>query len=82
MEITDESPLNFDMLGNKTVDFKGVKTGQVKSTGHEKTRFAVLSSSMADCTEFKHMVIFKCNNNPKINFLPGAFLIIFTRKGG
>ena len=33
----DETPLWFDLPGNKTVDMKGSKTVQVRTTGHEKT---------------------------------------------
>ena len=32
----DEISCFFDMLSNKTVDFKGNKTIKIKSTGHEK----------------------------------------------
>ena len=35
----DETPLNFDELGEKNVDVKEVKTVLVKGADHEKTRF-------------------------------------------
>ena len=76
----DETPLNFDMLGNKTVDVKGVKTVHIKSTGHEKTRFAVALACMADGTKLKPMVIFKRKTKPKITFPPGIF-VHFHAKG-
>ena len=76
----DETPMNFDMLGNKTVDFKGARTVNVKSTGHERTRFTVVLACMADGTKLKPMVIFKCKRKPKITFPPGV-LVHFHEKG-
>ena len=63
----DETPMNFDKLGNKTVDLKGVRTVNVKSAEHEKTRFAVVLACVADGTnKLKPMVIFKHKRKPKI----------------
>ena len=76
----DETPINFDMLGNKTVDFKGVRTVNVKSTGHEKTRFTVVLACMADGTQLKPMVISKRTTKPKITFPPNV-LVHFHKKG-
>ncbi|GFV17665.1 HTH CENPB-type domain-containing protein [Trichonephila clavipes] len=33
----DETPVTFDMIGNKTIDMKGTKTIHIKKTGHEKS---------------------------------------------
>ncbi|GFY27422.1 pogo transposable element with KRAB domain [Trichonephila clavipes] len=33
----DETPVTFDMIGNKTIDMKGTKTIHIKTTGHEKS---------------------------------------------
>ena len=38
----DETPMYFDMPGNKTVDFKGSKSVSIKTTGHEKQHFTVV----------------------------------------
>uniref|UniRef100_A0A5S6QGU9 DDE-1 domain-containing protein n=1 Tax=Trichuris muris TaxID=70415 RepID=A0A5S6QGU9_TRIMR len=70
----DETPMNFDMVGNKTVDSKGVKTVVIRSTGHEKARFTVVLSCMADGTKLEPMVIFKRKRKPNIRFLPGVFV--------
>lgn len=76
----DETPMNFDMINNKTVETKGVKTVQVRSTGHEKTRFTVVLTCMADGTKLKPMVIFKRKTTPKIKFPTGIF-VHFHEKG-
>jgi transposase-like protein len=46
----DETPVCFDMPSNQTVERSGVKTVQVKTTGHEKTRFTVVLCRLADGT--------------------------------
>jgi hypothetical protein len=38
----DETPMTFDLPGNRTVHAKGEKTVLVKTTGHEKTHFTVV----------------------------------------
>ena len=45
-------------MADRTVDMKGAKTVQVIGTGHEKTRFPIVLSCMADGTKLKLMVIF------------------------
>ena len=42
----------------------------VRGTGHEKTRFTVMVSCMADGTKLKPMVIFNSKTKPRINFSP------------
>ncbi|KFD59154.1 hypothetical protein M514_28667 [Trichuris suis] len=44
----DETPIFFDMIGNRTVDSKGTKSIVVKSTGHERTYFTVMLSCLAN----------------------------------
>lgn len=56
------------------VDLKAVKTVSIKSTGHEKTRFTVVLSCMADGTKLKPMVIFKYKTKPKLKCPPGVFV--------
>ena len=63
----DKTPLNFDINADRTVDIKGAKTEQVRATGHEKVRFTVVLSCMADGTRQKPMVISKRKTQPKIN---------------
>jgi len=43
----DETPVWFDMAGNFTVNQKGEKTVQIRSTGNEKTRFTVVLTCTA-----------------------------------
>lgn len=52
------------MLGNRTVNIKGAKTITVMSTGHEKSRFTVILSCLAN--EIKLM--------PKIKFPSGVLV--------
>lgn len=76
----DEVPCFFDMLSNKTVDTKGRKTILVKSTGHEKTKFTVVLSCLADGTKLKPMVIFKRKTMPKMTF-PSDVLVHVHENG-
>lgn len=43
----DETPVWFDMAGNFTVEQKGAKTVQIRSTGNEKNRFTVVLTCAA-----------------------------------
>ncbi|KFD50651.1 hypothetical protein M513_08458, partial [Trichuris suis] len=70
----DETPINFDMVAHKTVDSKGVKSVLLRSTGHEKTRFIVVLSCLADGTKLKPMVIFKRKRDPTVRFPCGVFV--------
>ncbi|KAG7176662.1 Pogo transposable element-like 6 [Homarus americanus] len=60
----DETPLNFNMVGNHTVD----------TTEHEQTQFTVALSCMADGTKLNPMIIFKRKTMPKIKFPAGVFV--------
>jgi hypothetical protein len=66
----DETPMYFDMQSSQTVDTKGVKTVQIKTTGHEKTHFTVVLPCMVDGGKLPPMVIFKRKTQPKGNFPP------------
>jgi len=70
----DETPMNFDMVGNRTISSKGEKTILLKTTGHEKTRFTVVLACMADGTKLRPMVIFKRKTMPKVSFPKGVFV--------
>ena len=61
-------------MADRTVDIKGAKTVHVRGTGHEKTRFTVAISCMADGTKLKPMMISKIKTKPKINFISGVFV--------
>ena len=61
----DETPMTFDLPGNRTVNQIGVKTVMVRTTGHEKTHFTVVLSCMANVVKLKPVVIFKHKTLPK-----------------
>lgn len=74
----DETPVWFDMPTSRTVSHKGQKTVMIKTSSHEKTRFTVLLSCLADGTKVKPTVIFKrktlhfltaFSTNPQISVL-------------
>ena len=44
----DETPMFFDMPGNRTVDVKGASTVSIKTSGAEKQHFTVILSCLAD----------------------------------
>lgn len=45
--------------GATTVDKSGIKTGTLKTTGHERSRVSVVLAAQADGTKLKPMVVFK-----------------------
>ena len=51
----NETPMFFDIIGNRTVNQKGEKTVLVKTTGHEKQHFTVVLACMADGTKLLPM---------------------------
>ena len=61
----DETPVFFDMVGNKTVNEAGEKTIWVKTTGPQKQWFTVVLACLADGTKLPPMVIFKRKTLPK-----------------
>lgn len=76
----DETPVQFDMIGNNTVDVKGAKTITVRSTGHEKSHFTAVLSCLANGVKLKPMVIFKRKTMPKEKF-PIGVLVHVQEKG-
>ena len=57
----DETPVYFDMVGNLTIDKRGAKTVQVRTTGNDKNRFTCVLTILADGTKLPPIVIFKGN---------------------
>ena len=56
-----ETPVNFDMPSNRTVNVKcKKKTILIKATGNEKSRFTVVLACIANSKELRPVVIFKC----------------------
>jgi len=77
----DETPMTFDLPGNRTVNPIGEKTVMVKTTGHEKTHFTVVLSCMADGTRLKPLVIFKRKTLPKAAKFPRGVVVKAHPKG-
>ncbi|CAG8447994.1 9949_t:CDS:2 [Diversispora eburnea] len=55
----DETPIFFDMVGNTTIEVKGSKTVEIRSTENNKNRFTCVLTVLADGTKLPPMVIFK-----------------------
>ena len=55
----DETPLWLDMPGDMTITRQGDRTVCIHTTGHDKMRFIVVLSAMADGRKLKPYVIFK-----------------------
>jgi hypothetical protein len=77
----DETPMFFDLPGNRTVDTKGKKTIMIRTTGHERAHFTVVLACMADGTKLKPMVIFKRKTIPKGEKIPPGIIIHCHPKG-
>ena len=55
----DEMPLWLDMPGETTITRRGEQSVPLRTTGHEKGRFTVILSAMADGRKLKPYVVFK-----------------------
>ena len=77
----DESPFWFDLPSNQTYDMQGVKTVRMRTTGHEKLRFSVVLTALANGTKLMPMLIFRnLKNVPKGNFPKNCHIAV--SKGG
>nr|XP_054928945.1 uncharacterized protein LOC129385819 [Dermacentor andersoni] len=76
----DQTPINFDMPRNSTVDMKGAKSVQVKTTGAEKQRCTVMLAVTADGRKLPPFVVFKRKTLPK-GTLPAGIHIRAQEKG-
>ena len=61
----DETPMFFDVPGNRTVDVKRASTVSIKTSGTEKQHFTVILSCPADGTKLKPAMVFKRKKMPK-----------------
>ena len=77
----DETPIMFDLLGNRTVNQIGAKTVMVRTMGHEKTNFTVVLSCMANGVKLKPVVIFKRKTLPKGAKFPSGVIVQAHPKG-
>ena len=65
----DQTPLTFDIVTNRTVSEKGVKSVPISSTGHDKDWFTVMLACLGDGTKLPPYVVFKRKTLPKnLNF--------------
>jgi transposase-like protein len=71
----DETPIWFDMLRSSTIDFRGVREVQIKTTGNDKLRFTVVLAFTASGKKLPPAIMFKLKNNPKGNFPKDIVLI-------
>lgn len=76
----DEVPLTFDIPLNRTVNAKGEKTVNIRTTGHEKTHFTVVLACCADGKKLPPLIIFKRKTMPRESFPPGI-IIQMNQKG-
>ena len=76
----DETPMFFDMPGNRMVDVKGASTVSIKTSGAEKQHFTVILSCLADGTKLKPAVVFKRKTMPKEK-LPEDIIVFVQEKG-
>uniref|UniRef100_A0A147BLR1 Putative pogo transposable element n=1 Tax=Ixodes ricinus TaxID=34613 RepID=A0A147BLR1_IXORI len=70
----DQTPLNFDMPSNTTLEQKGARTVHVRTTGAEKQRCTVMLAVTADGRKLPPYVIFKRKTLPKGKFPPGVHI--------
>lgn len=55
----DEVPVYFDMPRNHTIDYKGLHTIKINTTGNEHLRFTVVLTMLGNGHKLKPMIIFK-----------------------
>lgn len=76
----DEVPMCFDMPPDRTVNNRGEKTVQIKTSGHEKSHFTVVLSCCADGTKLQPLIIFKRKTAPKER-MPAGVCVRVHKKG-
>ena len=76
-----ETLVLFDMPANYTVDVKEAKNIFIETTSHEKYRFTVVLSCMADRTRLPPTVIFKREMLPKGLKFPCGVIVCALEKG-
>lgn len=70
----DEVPLTFDIPLGRTVNQKGERTINIKTTGHEKSHFTVVLACCASGKKLTPMVIFKRKTLPRETFPPNVVI--------
>ena len=77
----DQTPLSFDMPSFQTLDFKGVKSVPIKTTGNEKNRFTVMLGAYGDGKKMPPYVIFKRKSLPKNIHWPAGMIVKAQENG-
>ena len=73
----DETAVWFDMPTDTTVDFKGVKSVPIKTTGHEKSRITVILAARASGQKIKPTLIFKGKKmDPELEKVKGVKVLM------
>ncbi|GBC04795.1 hypothetical protein RclHR1_05880008 [Rhizophagus clarus] len=70
----DETPMWFDLPSNMTINQKGAKTVNIRTTGHEQSLFTVILACMADGMKLPAVCIFKLKNVLKEKFPNGIYI--------
>ncbi len=70
----DEMPLTFDIPTSRSIEEKGVKTVNIRTTGHEQSRFTVVLACSASGAKLPPMIIFKRKTKPKDAFPPNVII--------
>ena len=68
----DETSLSFDLPYSTTLEARGAKTVNIRTTGHERSCFTVILACLADGTKLEPTVIFKLKNIPRETFPEGV----------
>lgn len=77
----DETPLWLDMPGDTTVTHTGERSVPIRTTGHDKGRFTVVLSAMADGKKLKPYVVFKgVRAIPELNKVSGT-VVAYSKNG-
>ena len=77
----DETPLWLDMPGDTTVTQVGDRSVPIRTTGHDKGRFTVILSAMANGNKLKPFVVFKgVSPISELTRHPGA-VVMMSRNG-
>lgn len=77
----DETPMTFDLLSNRPVTGVDEKTVLIKTTGHEKIRFTVVLSCLANGSKLHPVIVFKRKTLPKTMKFPGGVIVRSHEKG-
>ena len=72
----DETPVYFDIVPNKTIDQRGVRSVQVKTTGGDKRHITVVLTCTADGQLPPPMVIFKGKRQLNLRAPPGFIIAV------